>query len=101
MFLRGLSFVAFVTLAVLHPAMAAEQHEFTPKAFAAAQTAGQSILVEIHAPWCSTCRAQHPVVEELERDPKFRNLHVFHVDFDSQKDAVRCPVAGVVGIWLA
>lgn len=89
MSLRGLFLAAFFSLAFSNLASAAEKQAFTPKAFAAAQTAGQPILVEIHASWCSTCRAQHPILEELERDPKFQNLHVFQIDFDSQKEAVR------------
>jgi len=71
------------------PLFAAEKHAFTPQAFAAAQTAGQPILVEIHAPWCPTCKAQQPILEKLESDAKFGTLQVFQVDFDSQKDALR------------
>lgn len=70
-------------------ALASERIDYSPGAFDAAQKAGRSILVEIHAPWCPTCRAQAPILSELEKDAKFRDLLVVHVDFDSQKDAVR------------
>lgn len=50
---------------------------------------GKSILVEIHASWCPTCQAQKPILSKLFDDPKFKNLAVFRVDFDSQKDEVR------------
>ncbi len=70
-------------------AFAGEKIDYSPAAFDAAQKAGRSILVEIQAPWCPTCRAQAPILSELERQAKFRDLLVVHVDFDSQKDAVR------------
>jgi thiol-disulfide isomerase/thioredoxin len=76
-------------LAFAVPAGAAERQAFTRQAFAAAQAAGRPSLVHIHAPWCPTCRAQEPILEKLQSDPKFEGLKVFRVDFDSQKDAVR------------
>jgi thioredoxin-like negative regulator of GroEL len=72
------------------PASAAEDIlEFTPAGFAAAQKAGKAILVEIHADWCPTCKAQAPIISQLRSDPRFKDLMVFRVDFDSQKDVVR------------
>ena len=68
---------------------AAEKIDYTATAFDAAQRAGKSILVEIHATWCPTCKAQAPILATLEKDSKFKDLIVVHVDFDSQKDAVR------------
>jgi thiol-disulfide isomerase/thioredoxin len=62
---------------------------FSQAAFKSAQTAGKPILVEIHADWCPTCRAQKPVLERLTSDPKFKNLQVFRVDFDTQKADVK------------
>ena len=70
-------------------AFAAETVPYTAAAFDAAQRTGRSILVEIHATWCPTCKAQAPILADLEKDPRFKNLLVVHVDFDSQKDAVR------------
>ncbi len=69
-------------------AMAGESASFTPAGFEAAQKAGKPILVEITAPWCPTCRAQAPILNELCSEPRFKNLQVFAVDFDSQKDAL-------------
>jgi thiol-disulfide isomerase/thioredoxin len=84
--------LAFATVAgalLAAPAFGAETVPYTPQAFDAAQKDGKSILVEIHAPWCPTCKAQTPILADLEKDAKFRDLLVVHVDFDSQKDAVR------------
>jgi thiol-disulfide isomerase/thioredoxin len=76
-------------------AFAAEEKAFTRQAFQAAQGAGKSILIEIHASWCPTCQAQKPILAKLFADPKFKNLAVFRVDFDSQKDEVRALKARV------
>jgi thioredoxin 1 len=70
-------------------AQAAETQDYNAKAFAAAQAAGKPILIEIHASWCPTCKAQLPILGELEKQDKFKDLMVFRVDFDSQKDAVK------------
>jgi thioredoxin 1 len=70
-------------------AFAAEERPFTREAFLAAQNSGKSILVEIHASWCPTCQAQKPILGKLFADPRFKNLAVFRVDFDRQKDEVR------------
>ncbi len=81
---------AVVVMSVLaFGARAAEKLNYDSKSFAAAQAAGKPILVEIHATWCPTCKAQAPILSDLEKQDKFRNLMVFRVDFDSQKDAVK------------
>ena len=77
------------TLLIAPAAFAAETIAYTPADFDAAQKAGRSILDEIHATWCPTCKAQTPILAELEKDQKFKDLLVVHVDFDSQKEAVR------------
>jgi len=70
-------------------ASAAERSDFTQDAFDAAQKAGKPILVEIHATWCPICKAQAPILADLEKEPRFKDLAVFHVDFDDQKDVVK------------
>ena len=57
--------------------------------FDAAQAVGKPILVEIHADWCPTCRAQEPVISELLKEPKNANFVVLRVDFDKQKDVLK------------
>jgi thioredoxin-like negative regulator of GroEL len=84
---RLLLFLAFALgFAAAH---AAEKQPFTKEAFAAAQAAGESIVVHINAPWCPTCRAQEPILDKLTAEPKFGAAKYFSVDFDSQRDAVR------------
>jgi thiol-disulfide isomerase/thioredoxin len=71
------------------PAFAAEWKPFSSAAFSAAQKDGKSILVDISAPWCPTCRAQKPILEELTAKPEFKDLVVLKIDFDTQKGDVR------------
>ena len=71
------------------PASAAEWKDFDEAAFAAAQKEGKPILVDVFAAWCPTCRAQNPILVQLTREPKFKDLIAFKVDFDTQKDALR------------
>jgi len=80
--------VAMLSLAAFG-ARAGEPQPYDPQAFAAAQAAQKSILVEIYASWCPTCAEQRPILSALEKTPELSDLVVFSVDFDSQKDIVR------------
>jgi thioredoxin-like negative regulator of GroEL len=62
---------------------------FSADAFKAAQASGSPILVEIHADWCPTCKAQNPILDRLTSNAKFKDLKVFRVDFDSMKPVVK------------
>ena len=70
-------------------AFAATEVPFTQQAFDATQHEGKPILVHITAPWCPYCAKQRPILSELENAPAFKELVVYDVDFDTQKDIVR------------
>jgi thioredoxin 1 len=88
---RTLLLTAFVIAGLLGslPASAAEWKPFTQADFAAAQKDGKPILVDIFAAWCPVCRAQNPILTQLTREPEFKDLVVFKIDFDTQKADVR------------
>lgn len=76
---------ALLPLAALAaPAAAQPIRPFTSSALQAAQKAGRPVLVDVHADWCPTCRAQAPTVEAISRDPAFANLVILRLDFDAQ-----------------
>ena len=75
--------------ATLSSAWASTAVPFSEEAFKAAQASGSPILIEIHADWCPTCKAQNPILDKLTADPKFRDLKVFRVDFDAMKPVVK------------
>ena len=86
---RTLLLSAFALPLLATPLLASGKIPFTPAAFEAAQKAGKPILVDISATWCPTCKAQAPIIGELSSEARFKNLQIFTVDFDSQKDIVR------------
>ena len=87
--LISLSLAGLLTSVIAFAAQAAEKVNYDAKSFAAAQAAGRPILVEIRASWCPTCKAQQPILGNLEKHDRFKNLLVVLVDFDSQKEAVK------------
>jgi thioredoxin 1 len=62
---------------------------YAPQPFAAAQEAGRTVLVHVTAPWCPTCRAQKPILDELRADAKLADMVFVTLDYDSQKDFLR------------
>jgi len=80
---------ALVAAGQLASAWASTAVPFSADAFKAAQASGSPILVEIHADWCPTCKAQNPILDKLTADPKFKDLKVFRVDFDAMKPVVK------------
>lgn len=73
----------------LESAAAGETRPFSEPAFEAAQKSGKPILVEVSAPWCPICKTQKPILAKLSSDPRFKDLQIFDIDFDSQKDLLR------------
>lgn len=84
-FIAPLGIAAAVSAAA--PADAATIQPFSATAFEAAQRQGRPILVDVYADWCPVCRAQHEVLSRLLLGRDFKNLAVFRLNFDTQKDA--------------
>jgi cytochrome c-type biogenesis protein len=70
-------------------AYAASEQPYTQAAFAAAQAQNKRILVNVEAPWCSTCAIQRPIIARLNKRPALSDLVVFTVDFDRDSEALR------------
>jgi thioredoxin 1 len=68
---------------------AAPQRPYDEQAFKAAQEASKPVLIEIHADWCPTCKAQIPILDKLSREPAYSGVERLRVDFDSQKNLVK------------
>ena len=85
---RQILAVAWLALTI-SPVLAAEPKPFEQAAFEAAQKAGKPILIEVSAPWCPICKTQKPIIAKLTQDPRFKDLQVFDVDFDSRKDVLK------------
>ena len=90
--MRASTFVLGVFFAFLISASSAfafETKPFDTKAFEDAQMHGRSILVDVFAPWCPYCKAQHQVLDHLKSNPAYDEIEVFQIDFDHQPDALR------------
>jgi thioredoxin 1 len=91
-FLNGALIASAVVAALAAPfasAWANSAVPFSAEAFKAAQASGSPILVEIHADWCPTCKAQNPILDKLTSNTKFKDLKVFRLDFDAMKPVVK------------
>ena len=63
--------------------------QYSPQAFAAAQASGDPVVVDVYAPWCPTCRAQAPILDELRQDDRLANATFIKVNFDKNKAFLR------------
>ena len=50
---------------------------------------GKPVVLHVHAKWCSTCKAQDPVINSLMKSAEFKNFTFFNVDFDTSKDLLK------------
>ncbi|MHB2205874.1 thioredoxin family protein [Methylobacterium sp. CM6257] len=82
--LAGLALAAGVS-----PTCAGQTMPFSDAAFEAAQKSGKPILVAVSAPWCPICKTQKPILANLAAEPRFKDLQIFDIDFDSQKDLLK------------
>lgn len=57
--------------------------------FAAAQKAGDTIVVDIYATWCPVCKVQAPILDELSEESRFANVRFVRVNFDEEKAFLR------------
>ena len=72
---------AAVTLATPLPARAAGE-PYSPEALAAAQAAGETILLDFTASWCSTCAAQARVLAALKAENPDYAARIRFIDVD-------------------
>lgn len=57
-------------------------------AYKQAATAKKPIIMHVHATWCPVCAKQNPILEELMKEPEFKDVIVFKIDFDADKALV-------------
>lgn len=63
--------------------------KFTESSFEKLKNGNVSILIDIHATWCPTCRQQEKVIKAfLKKNPE-SDLMVLKVDYDKQKKWVK------------
>lgn len=83
------SVALFLFAALLFPLLSQPLWEpFTQAKLDALNQSGQPVLVAIHADWCSTCRTQERVLQELLPQPEFKRIKMLRMDFDQQRELV-------------
>lgn len=71
-------------MAVSVSAALAGELPFDQKKFDTAVAAGESVVVDFYAPWCPTCKAQKPIVNNLMSQPKYKAVTLFVADYDKE-----------------
>jgi len=85
---RRMLFGLILLFVFLFPFLAHAEEAFTQAKFDALNRDGKPVLVDIYADWCSTCKRQARVLQELLPQSEFKGITVLRVDFDTQKDVV-------------
>jgi thiol-disulfide isomerase/thioredoxin len=94
-------FTGLLLAAATSLALAGESKPYTAAEFDKLAQAGQPVLVEVTAPWCPTCKAQKPIIEELTKRPTYQSLTVLTIDFDSQKALLKQYKVGMQSTLIA
>lgn len=84
---RRLIFSSVVVLGalVLSPATAATI-PYTPDALSAAKASGKPFILDFFADWCTTCAAQHRVLDKLRaKNPAYHAIPFLQVDWDTEE----------------
>ena len=80
---------AVATIAVAQPALAVDRQPYSAAALQAAQVKGRSVLVDVAAPWCPVCKSQEAKVTRITADPRYAELLILRLDYDTQKNEWR------------
>lgn len=82
-------FAGLILSVTLVNVQALEKEAFTAERFASLQKAGEVILLDVFAPWCSTCAKQQAALQSYREANPDQSFHILEIDFDKQKDLVR------------
>jgi thioredoxin-like negative regulator of GroEL len=81
----SLAAVFSLALLAVSPSKAAEFKEYDASAFAAAQSAGRPVLLDVSAWWCPVCASQNATIKQTVGAATYAKLVIFHIDFDRQE----------------
>lgn len=84
--MKRLFSVLLIGLALVGQAIAGEP--YSQERFDSLKASGELVLLDVNAPWCSTCKKQGEIIDNwIEQNPD-KTLHVLEIDFDTRKDLV-------------
>jgi thiol-disulfide isomerase/thioredoxin len=79
----------FTALFLFSSAAFAAGQPITAAELADIEKQGKSAVISTHADWCSTCKAQDKVLSNFMKDPDYKNVVFYQVDYDNQKDLLK------------
>lgn len=80
---------AIFTLFLSSAAFAGGVVKFTEAEFTQLKQSNASVLIDVHATWCPTCKKQGRVITEFFKQNPDSDLTVLKVDYDTQKKWVK------------
>ena len=80
---------AFLLSSAALLATAGDIKPYTQQEFNSLAQAGKSVVVDVSAPWCPTCKAQKPIIDDLAKQPAYKDVTILTVDFDSEKNILK------------
>ena len=81
-----LSAIAVAAQLTIRPAFAAATIPSTPEALTAAKASGKPFILDFFANWCTTCAAQHRVLDKLRSaNPAYDAIPFVQVDWDAEE----------------
>ena len=80
---------ALLALLLSVSAWALDSESFSNERFAQLQEEGKLVLIDVFAPWCSTCARQHEVLKKYQAEHPDVDLHILSVDYDNDRQTVR------------
>ena len=87
-----LAIIASIALAATQinaEAKAPGWQKYSASSFKAAQASGKTIVVDVYASWCPTCRAQAPILDEIRTEQASADTIFVKVNFDKDKSFLR------------
>lgn len=85
----GNAVVLFALSSLASIAMAGEIKVFSEQEFDRLTQAGKSVVVDVSATWCPTCKQQKPILEGLMKQPAYKDVTLLTIDFDTNKPTLK------------
>lgn len=76
-------------LALPLSAMALEKEPFSKERFEELQAAGEVVLIDVYATWCSTCKKQQEALSQYRAENPDKSFHILEINFDDDKQWVK------------
>ncbi|MDO9014097.1 MAG: thioredoxin family protein [Polynucleobacter sp.] len=79
----------FTGILLFSSAVFAAGQPITATELADIEKQGKSAVISTHADWRSTCKKQDKVLANFMKDPDYKNVVFYQVDYDNQKDLLK------------